>query len=586
MRKTKQAVAIALTASLLLTGCGLTDAMAEIISDKLQKSSGTEETVEPVKPAEEAQTETETPEVVKPEEPETEAAEEPEPQADEAAPGVSPELVVLKKYDYAVSDDDLYITLVNGRVEAPALTDESAEQYPELAKSLKELDDDIFEEFDKTMGSLKEETGKEYELQTDHEYWVPYEDNERVSVRRADSKVVSLFFPFDAYSGGAHGIYGNACATFDTVTGEKIMLSDVLKSTDDLNSIIKESIEEQYADDLDMFYDLDESLSFYSADADPAEFNPDGPIGFTWAFSGEGVEIYFGPYSLASYAMGEQTVLIRYDEHPDLIDEKYMPEALNEGFIDHFGKYCYRYDVDNDGEIDAIGIDPIMNSDNSEYVNAKIYVNDQEAMVGEGDYDLPFPEEAEGYYVHTDDGRNYLYLVCATYSDFYDIYVFDLNSGKPVKSGYECCPSFYIDYDQKTDIARHFFLYDPDNMKIADRFDVITTFSAFKSYHIGPNGMPETDDEEYTIYNTGGWEPVKCIQSFEATYVNDDGEEEPYTINRGESFTFTATDGKTYLDTVISDGTPIRLYFEGHGNDLTINGYPAEDIFKELMYSG
>ena len=585
MKKVKQTIAVTLVASMLLTGCGLTDKMTEILSEKLQESQGTEETTETtdVIGTDPVDNEADEQETVEPETEEAETVEEPE----EGAPGAAPELVVLKKYDYELSDDGEYNMLVSANVEAPYLTDESAEKYPELAKALKELDDSIFENFNETMKLLREETHQTYDLETDHENWAPYESTEMVSVRRADSRVVSLFFPYDAYYGGAHGVYGNTCATFDTVTGERITLSDVLKSTDDLNDIIKKSIEEQYADDMDSFVDLDESLSYYSPDGELADHSESMyPLGYVWALTQEGVEIYFSPYTLATYAMGEQTVVLKYDEYRDLIVEKYLPDNPNAGFIDHFGRFCGKYDVDGDGEIDVVGIDPIMNSDYTEYVNAEIYVNDYEAMVGEEDYELAFPEEAEGYYVHTDDGRNYLYLVCQTYSDFYDIYVYDISSGKPVKAGYGCCPSFYIDYDNKTDIGKHFFLYDPNNMRIADRFDVITTFSGFKSYHIGPDGMPETDDEVYKIYNTGGWEPVKCIQAFEATYINEDGEEEPFTVNRGETIEFTATDGETYLDTVISDGTPVRLYFEGHGNDLTINGYPAEDIFKELMYSG
>ena len=439
MKKISRAVAIALIASMLLTGCGLTDAMAEIISEKLQESLGTEENTGTTETTDVIGTDPEEPEFSPTETEEPESVEEPEADVQTA----DPELVVMTKYAYELSDDDEYNTLLTSKIQVPALTDESAEVYPELAASLKKLADDKLLNFDNTIPLLYEESSKEYETYEDHEYWAPYESDSRVSVRRADASVVSLFFPFTDYYGGAHGIYGNSSATFDTKTGDNLLLSDVLKSTNDLNDIILKDIQEQYPDDMDMFIDLEDSLSHYSADAnyDDMEY----PIPYTWALTHEGLEIYFGPYEIAVYAMGDQTVLLRYEDYPDLFVEKYVPSGKNDGFIEHFGRYTDKYDVDGDGEKDAIGVDPVWDTENEEYVNAQVYVNDIEIPVGEGDYDVAFPEEAEGYYVHTDDGRNYLYLLCATYSDYYDIYVYDLNSGRPKKAGYGCCPSFYID---------------------------------------------------------------------------------------------------------------------------------------------
>ncbi|MBO4900272.1 MAG: DUF4163 domain-containing protein [Lachnospiraceae bacterium] len=582
MKKISRALAIALTASVLLTGCGLTDAMAEIISEKLQENLGTEETTDTTQATDVIGTDPEEPEVSKPGTQEPETVEE---ELEAEVQGADPELVVMNKYDYEMSDDNEYNMLLTCTIRVPALSDDSAKIYPELAASLKDLADKELENFDETKILLYEETSKEYELYEDHDAWDAYETNSDVTVKRADPQVVSLFFPFNNYYGGAHGIYGNGCATFDTKTGQRLHLTDVLESTDDLNSIVIKDIRRQYGDDLDMFEDLDESLGHYSAEVE-ADESYEYPVGYTWALTPLGLEIYFGPYELATYAMGDQTVLLRYEDYPDLFVDKYVPKDKNAGFIECFNRYTDKFDVDGDGENDAIGVDPVWDTEYNEYVNAQVYINDKVVMVGEDDYDVAFPEDAKGYYVRTEDGGSYMYLVCATYSDYYDIYVYDLSSGKPEQKGYLCSPSFYIDYDYDTSISRSFFLYDPDNMHFADRFDVITTFNAFKTYHVGRNGMPETDDEVYTIYNTGGWEPVKCIQPFEATYVNENGEEEPITINRGETFEFTATDGKTYVDTVISDGTPVRLYYELRGYDLRINGYPAEDIFKELMYSG
>lgn len=518
--------------------------------------------------------------------------------ADETADKPDPELMVMKKYYYETADDENYTNLLTGHVVTPVLSDESALVYPELAKSMEAEAKKELDYFESEVTRYTAEAQDFYNETYPDYFYGGYTLTQDVNVKRADGQVVSVFFPVTSYMGGAHGMYGNGATTYDSRTGKVLELKDVLSRTDDLRQILKKALEKEYPDHEDIFFGLEDSLSHYvpyavsidESTGETAEDYENYEVGYTWALNKEGLEFYFGPYELAAYASGAQSVVLSYDEYSDLIKPEYIPTETKAGFIEFFDKYMYAYDLDGDGETDSVSVDPVWNEAkedeyDQDYINLDIYFNSESLRLSE-DYDIPDPDQAKGYYIHTDDGRDYVYVIAPTYSDYIELIVVDITGGKLKKVGEEYYPSFVAGYDTDTDISREYVLSDPNKMKFASRFDLITTFSAFKNYHVGSDGMPVSDDKVYEISYTGGWEPVTCIKDFEATYINESGEEEPFTVKKGETFEFIETDGETYLDTVISDGTKVRLYIEGNGMEMKVNGLDASEVFKELMYAG
>lgn len=508
---------------------------------------------------------------------------------DEQATVADPRIIVMQKFYYEVSDDEYYNSLLQGHVQIPLLSDESAEDYPELAAALKTDAGKRLEEFDHMVDESITEVKEWYKEMDPEEFYGGYEVTHDIVVKRADDRVVSMFVSMTQYSGGAHGIYGNTPVNYDARTGKKLNLADVITSEDGFADLVKDALESKYADELEMFYGLDDSLSHYTTgdvSEDQDIMDDDYQYSYTWALDHEGLEIYFGPYELAPYASGDQSVVLKYSDHPDLFVADYLPDEGEKGYIEYFNRFTANYDVNGDGDIDYIGLDNLYENDDYNYpVGLQLYVND-ETMDFPEECDLAFPDEAKGYYVHTADGRNLIYVLVPSYNDFSDLVVFDVTDGKIRYVGTDCRPSFVIDYDNDEDTSRYFILYDPDNMQFADRFDIVCTFEGFKSYHVGSDGMPETDDEIYTIYQTVGWEPIECVKAFEAECVDDESAPEMITINAGETFEFRFTDGRTYVDAEISDGRMVRLYFDEYGNDVVINGEDANQLFKELMYAG
>lgn len=499
-----------------------------------------------------------------------------------------PQVIVRQKFYYEVSDDEYYNNLLNGHVQIPLLSDASAQDYPQLAAALEADADDELNTFENMVDEGTSEVKEWYKEMDPENFYGGFYMTRDVTVKRSDSEVLSMFLYETQYAGGAHGIYENIPLNYDVQTGDRLELEDVLTATDGLNDLIKNELERKYADDPDMFFDLDENLSHYTAGSvsvDQDASGDDYEVAYTWALTHEGLELYFGPYELAAYAAGAQTVVLKYDDYPDLFEQKYLPADRNAGYIVFFDRYTGDYDVDGDGKSDYIGLDNVYEDDDYENpTGLSVYLNDEtvEFTLENGP---AIPEEAGGYYVHTSDGRSLLYVISPSYSDYNDMVFFDISDGKLKLIDTDCKPSFYIDDDEDGTSYKRFILYDPDDMQFSDRFDVITTFLGFRSYHVGSDGSPETDEEIYTIYSNGGWEPITAIKSFEAECIDGDTPEN-ITIDVGETFELTSTDGKTYVDARLSDGRMVRLYFEGRGMELKINGQDAQNLFKELMYSG
>ena len=110
------------------------------------------------------------------------------------------------------------------------------------------------------------------------------------------------------------------------------------------------------------------------------------------------------------------------------------------------------------------------------------------------DYGASGGYSSEGYVIHTEDEKTYLYLQHQSDNDSHYINVFDLTTGTPYLCG------LYWKQLVRSPIT------DPDSFPLWDRLDVLGTYSAYKEYHVGADGIPETDD---TLVSPWRHEPRK-----------------------------------------------------------------------------
>ena len=191
-----------------------------------------------------------------------------------------------------------------------------------------------------------------------------------------------------------------------------------------------------------------------------------------------------------------------------------------------------------------------------------------------------------GYYVHTGDGRQYIYCTEDMESDFQEWYVFDLNGSEIQYVGETGFKRTVSQEDDGT--LRELLLTDPDDMLLAQPFDFLCTFSAVKDYHAGPDGMPVSDEPYFYVYYDCAQEPLVAKTELEYIMLDENGDETKGkgVINPGDSFRVYRTDGEKVLDVTLSDGTLGRLTITSTEYPCQINGLQDEDCVETLWYAG
>ncbi len=483
--------------------------------------------------------------------------------------------------------DDYQATLLTGKVVCPVLAPESAEMYPALAASLNAYTQQELKTFNDTVKEYLDEAKQEYQDDPDRfADGMYYSTESSTQTQRVDEQVVSFFNSFSDFTGGAHGMYGKKGETFDTQTGEKLMLTDVFSDLSGLNEAIKTELLANY--DPEMFDDLDTALSLYDVSVSEATATADNDMGYVypynWALTPNGAAFYFGPYALAAYAAGDQMVTLSYDRYGDLYKPDYLPSD-NTGFMIPFDWSLTGYDINGDGKPNTITLDYDYDKNYEARLALRITVDGMgSAATDEGlfgtDYDVT------GYYVRTADGRQYVYATENMESDYQDWYVFDLN-GSEIKLSGTTWFVRTVDQDADGNLTER-MLTDPDNMLLGRKFDFLSSFVAVKDYHAGADGIPVSDDPYFVVYTDCAQEPLVAKTELEYTMLDENGDETKGkgVINPGDTFAVYRTDGESVLDVVLSDGSLGRLILTDTDYPCKINGITDEDCVEQLWYAG
>ena len=124
-----------------------------------------------------------------------------------------------------------------------------------------------------------------------------------------------------AFTGGAHGNYGTGYYNFNAHTGQLVKLEDILTSGYEapLTKIAATVFKETY---------LEEGMTNYSEAG--FYFEKDAfTMTDNFALTKDGLKFVYNPYEIAPYAMGQQEILIPYNDLRNIIH----PEgALNHLF--------------------------------------------------------------------------------------------------------------------------------------------------------------------------------------------------------------------------------------------------------------
>lgn len=390
-----------------------------------------------------------------------------------------------------------------------------------------------------------------------------YEISRTIVLARADSLAVSFTNGEESYLGGAHGSHYISGVNFDPASGKLLSLKDVAEDYDKVYEYTKAWLEREYGQEA-FFPDYQDTLKdmFYgdSEGIDPLE----------WSMDREGVVLYFNQYVLGPYSSGAFMVEIPSAGEERLLKGTYFPAVKGMMKKVQEGEELF-LDVNGDGQDESFSYTVQKREmDFSSVISVQWGQQKTEKEV------YGWIEDA--YLVQRPDGRTWFYAESLEDNDWRSIHVFDLNQGAAV----------YVDYTN--DYIGGHLVDNPENFVLYTRMDILGTYTAFRRYQVGENGIPEALDSVYTIINYDrGWGEYAITSKVELTvqmYADGGMRRVDETLPAGTKFYLRRTDGKSFVEMELEDGRRCDILFETEDYFSKINGINESECFDGLMYAG
>lgn len=482
-------------------------------------------------------------------------APEKDPEPEQAAAPIPLQLMKGEGYLYETNEE--YISLCTATWDDISLID----AYPELASALYELNTD---QSVGAYGFIQEFLPFAEEAQADSpEYFGSFTSSSEYAIQRADSLILSIREDYDSYTGGVHGNYGSMGWNFDTATGARFELTDILTNTDRLDEILSEKISAKYT--FDPFESLPEMLAEYA------------PEDYTWTLGYQGITFYFSPYEIAPYAAGLLTATIWFDEMPELFYEEYT--VAPEGGYAVALPYYNEADVDldaGDNMRDALSYWTYEGEYGEKYLTISL----------NGQY---YTEESwcafsvEPYLVCVEDNF-YLYVEGSGDNDYRTLYIYDLNGSAPQLISDFPGAGFVGIWDEDAGVDGIYYTVlfnDPYEFTLGSKCNLLGTKTAYRNYTVDTDGtlypLSDTYDLDQTLDSIISTIPLDVTLLPQSTVE---------TVPAGTEFFFLRTDNETWVDLVMTDGQECRIVIEEIDWTPCINGVPEWECFEDLMYAG
>ena len=159
----------------------------------------------------------------------------------------------------------------------------------------------------------------------EEESWYPYFYQVIYHPKRIDEKVLSLYGAEVSYSGGGHPNQVCVSATYDMATGKQLLLGDILTGSDAATALSQLIIE-----DLAVNKDTYQLYEGFAATANERY----GGVSAVWSeqsawfLSTDGLCVYFSPYDIAPYVVGEIVIEIPYEKLSGILLDDFIPAQL------------------------------------------------------------------------------------------------------------------------------------------------------------------------------------------------------------------------------------------------------------------
>ena len=262
-----------------------------------------------------------------------------------------------------------------------AVDKELRERFPKLSTAIEQRTAADWARLQKDSKGMKAEAVQF--RQESPNYYHPFAQDVDVIMRRADDAVVSYLEMEYTNGAGAHGMYGWQGVNFNTMTGEEIALSDVVKDMGRFTDILIAQLKKEHPDAT--FFDMEKQVRKYAL-----------MDKLNWTLDPRGVTVYFNPYAIAPYAEGLLQTTVLFQEQPQLFNEAYLETA--EAYAQPFsGYYPLVTSLKDNGRRDVLSVDEGENK-------VTVTVNGRKTV-----FDLPLTK-LQPVLVHMANKDNYLYI--------------------------------------------------------------------------------------------------------------------------------------------------------------------------------
>lgn len=466
------------------------------------------------------------------------------------------------------------------------LSDEEAAAYPELNQALTLEYDTLKKSTQEDLNNLKESAEEMVEymqgddnMQLIAEY-APY-------VLRADENVVSYEQFYDDYYGGTHGYHSYAGFTFDTKTGKKLDLYDVITGEESVKAGIIQELKNKYAsedglvenntpeEDADAFFEYVDSKDQSGAVA--------------WSLGADRLNIYYNPYNIGSWALGIVSVSLPFEKYPDVVKEEYKMGPSD--YSVKIGIYAdYSADIYNDGSFSDVSVYPDGTDD---YANSalRIQIQDENGQVTSRVFDDMYYFTMEAYYVKTGN-RHFLHVFTHSENDWTADNVYEITNGQIRDLGYvEGTPAlirYEYNYNEDSlftnseDVAAY---NDPGALYLEKTMNAFSTYSGSRHYHVGSSGLLESSDP----YVAGPAEIVVTVKKALTVKKTDaSGRENGKTevIPVGTKLYFYMTDNESYVILRYDGDQYGKVSMYNSDWPQKINGEELESVLDGLIFAG
>ena len=503
-------------------------------------------------------------------------------QAQEAeSGGVRP---IYKLQGHSRMEEQDLTLIASGSYDTVTLTEEAVIDYPHLNKAIEAENDVIAEKYEKTFAEIKEaaENAIAEQREDTEEFPVGNMEGKIVPVRCDRSvlsfyEVTSLYYP-----GAAHGSVGYSGYNYKPENGEQITLADVFTDPAALKPVVAKYLRAQA--DGSPVDGAEDMLQYY--------FDEGNMDALTWVIDQDGVTFLFAPSDIAPYAMGTLEAKIYFDREPSLFTGNYG--SSKEGYVKPMSPYTeMTVDLDGDGSDEKLSVTGTYEEGNEiyEYSGIQVSVGDQVCTAEQYCFSM------QPSFVHTEDGRNYVYVVTATDNDYPELTVFAIKDNVPSLLGKMDGTGFasafhpeYVDgeYSLEQSFSERYPLIDPSKFALGTRMQLMSTYSGHRFYKAGEDGMPAPLTDSYEIDADITLTTLVPVKAEVVDLSKEEATGEEKEIPAGTKLNFWRTNGTDTVDMRTDDmevGEAFRFKVETSDGQI-VNGIKLDEAFDGTVFGG